>query len=131
MTVVACEKKPEEKAYNTFVEMCQSDPRAKEQGFDCNCQADILKAVLKDYEMTNLVTFLEIEKQDKNKAIEIGKDPKYLPMFQKIGSIGFAIHDKCGGPNTKAAQPAAQAPAAQAPAAQQPAAAAPAAPAAQ
>jgi len=100
-------------AHSQFVKMCQEDPRAKQQGFNCECQADIISAVLKKEEMDKLVNFLNVEKQDANKAMELGKDPSYTPMFQKISGIGLAIHDKCGNPNAPApaAAPAAAAPA--------------------
>lgn len=118
-------------AHSQFVKMCNEDPRAKEQGFNCECQADIIAAVLKQDEMDKLVNFLNVEKQDQSKALELGKDPAYTPMFQKIASIGFAIHDKCANPNAQPAAPAAAsqpAPAtSSAPAASKPAAAAPAA----
>lgn len=137
LSITACDKlsfgsSSTSKDHKRFVEMCQEDPRAKTQNFDCSCQADIIQAVLKQEEMDNLIAFLDVEKQNKDKAIEMGKDPKYAPMFQKIAGIGLAIHDKCGQPgadqaSTQAAPAAAPAPAAEAPAATAPAATAPAA----
>ncbi len=104
LSVVACDKISG--PHGRFIEMCKEDPRAKDQGFDCKCQADIIQAVLKDDEMNDLVHFLDVEKQDRNKAIELGKDPKYTPMFQKIAGIGLAIHDKCSKPGSAEATPA-------------------------
>jgi len=91
-------------AHDQFVKMCKEDPRAKSQGFDCTCQADIIDAVLKPEEMDKLVNFLNVEKSDAKKAMELGKDPQYTPMFQKISGIGLAIHDKCS--TAKAETPA-------------------------
>jgi hypothetical protein len=121
LSITACDKVASQ-AHSRFVEMCKEDPRAKSQGFDCDCQADIIQAVLKDNEMADLVHFLDVEKQDRNKAIELGKDPKYTPMFQKIAGIGLAIHDKCSKPGATPAvsEPATPAPAAAVPATQNP-----------
>lgn len=101
LSLSACNKS-NSAAHSQFVKMCQDDPRAKEQGFDCGCQADIIQSVLKTEEMDKLVEFLNVEKKDPTKALEMGKDPQFTPMFQKIAGIGLAIHDKCGNP-TKAA----------------------------
>lgn len=114
--VAACSKTPADEAHKSFVAMCSEDPRSK-AGFSCECQADILKAVLLEGEMTQLVQFLNTEKTDRAAAIELGKDPKFIPMFKKIGGIGLAIHDKCGGLEQAQAQAQPQqAPAAAAPA---------------
>ena len=115
LSLAACSKATQ--AHKRFVEMCKEDPRAQEQGFDCDCQADIIAAVLKESEMDDLIHFIDVEKQDHNKALELGKDPKYTPMFQKIAGIGLAIHDKCGKRENMSAPtaPAASAPAEPAP----------------
>ncbi len=128
-------------SHSQFVKMCKDDPRAREQGFDCSCQADIISAVLKGDEMDKLINFLNVQKEasdkitaavseaDKTKAktegsakvMELGNNAEYAPMFQKIGNIGMAIHDKCGNPNAPAPAPAAAAGAKPAPTAGKPA----------
>ena len=121
LSITACDKvgggKTNSAAHGKFVQMCKDDPRAKEQGFDCTCQADIISAVLKNEEMDQLVNFLDVEKKDQSKAMELGKDPKFAPMFQKIAGVGLAIHDKCGDPSKAPKPAAAAAPAVSAPAA--------------
>ena len=93
--LVACgeEKKPQQQAHDFFVQYCKKD--RKPEGFDCNCQADIIDFELSDNEMITFVNYLTLTQQDPTQAKQLASGDEFKAVKTKIEKLAPKIKSEC------------------------------------